>query len=142
MKGFDFAKQHLGQHNKDDILIIHEPAPLPGPVKGHTTPSENGDVPSPKSKIPSKNIRHRGRLVLSFLGCFLLQNLFLLSWLILISEPRVMSIALGQQPGGRLTSPVLHISPEAFSVPSAGPPDPAVRYLPVKCLFVLGCSQI
>ncbi|KAL1777674.1 UPF0606 protein KIAA1549-like isoform X1 [Sigmodon hispidus] len=62
VKGFDFAKQHLGQHNKDDILIIHEPAPLPGPVKDHTTPSENGDVPSPKSKMPSKNIRHRGRV--------------------------------------------------------------------------------
>ncbi|XP_027698157.1 UPF0606 protein KIAA1549 homolog [Vombatus ursinus] len=62
VKGFDFAKQHLGQHNKDDILIIHEPAPLPGPVKDNTPPSENGDVPSPKSKISSKNIRHRGRI--------------------------------------------------------------------------------
>ncbi|KAI5947992.1 UPF0606 protein KIAA1549 [Manis javanica] len=62
VKGFDFAKQHLGQHNKDDVLIIHEPAPLPGPVKDHTTPSENGDVPSPKAKIPSKNVRHRGRV--------------------------------------------------------------------------------
>ncbi|XP_045876198.1 UPF0606 protein KIAA1549 homolog [Meles meles] len=62
VKGFDFAKQHLGQHNKDDILMIHEPAPLPGPVKDHTTPSENGDVPSPKAKIPSKNVRHRGRV--------------------------------------------------------------------------------
>ncbi|XP_048193669.1 UPF0606 protein KIAA1549 homolog [Perognathus longimembris pacificus] len=62
VKGFDFAKQHLGQHNKDDILIIHEPAPLPGPVKEHATPSENGDVPSPKSKIPAKNARHRGRV--------------------------------------------------------------------------------
>ncbi|XP_043374909.1 UPF0606 protein KIAA1549 homolog isoform X7 [Dermochelys coriacea] len=64
VKGFDFAKQHLGQHNKDDILIIHEPAPLPGPLKD-TTPSENGDVPSPKSKTtskPSKNVRHRGRV--------------------------------------------------------------------------------
>ncbi|KAM7129801.1 UPF0606 protein KIAA1549 homolog isoform 2-T2 [Ciconia maguari] len=64
VKGFDFAKQHLGQHNKDDVLIIHEPAPLPGPIKD-TTPSENGDVPSPKSKIsskPSKNVRHRGRV--------------------------------------------------------------------------------
>ncbi|KAM9173555.1 UPF0606 protein KIAA1549 homolog isoform 3-T3 [Pangshura tecta] len=64
VKGFDFAKQHLGQHNKDDILIIHEPALLPGPIKD-TTPSENGDVPSPKSKItskPSKNVRHRGRV--------------------------------------------------------------------------------
>jgi hypothetical protein len=126
VKGFDFAKQHLGQHNKDDILIIHEPAPLPGPVKDHTTPSENGDVPSPKSKLPSKNIRLRGRLVLRFLDCSLLQTLFPLSWLILISETQVMSIALGRQPGGRLTSPVLHINPEAFSVPSAGPLDPAV----------------
>ncbi|KAM5302639.1 UPF0606 protein KIAA1549 homolog [Glossophaga mutica] len=62
VKGFDFAKQHLGQHNKDDILIIHEPAPLPGPVKDHTTPSENGDVPSPKAKVPSRNLRHRGRI--------------------------------------------------------------------------------
>ncbi|CAH7471202.1 D630045J12Rik [Phodopus roborovskii] len=62
VKGFDFAKQHLGQHNKDDILIIHEPGPPPGPVKDHTTPSENGDVPSPKPKIPSKNVRHRGRV--------------------------------------------------------------------------------
>ncbi|XP_040400906.1 UPF0606 protein KIAA1549 homolog isoform X3 [Cygnus olor] len=64
VKGFDFAKQHLGQHNKDDVLIIHEPAPLPGPVKD-TTPSENGDVPSPKSKTsskPSKTVRHRGRV--------------------------------------------------------------------------------
>ncbi|KAJ7414821.1 hypothetical protein WISP_81698 [Willisornis vidua] len=62
VKGFDFAKQHLGQHNKDDVLIIHEPAPLPGPIKD-TTPSENGDVPSPKSKTstkPSKTVRHRG----------------------------------------------------------------------------------
>lgn len=71
VKGFDFAKQHLGQHNKDDILIIHEPAPLPGPMKDHTTPSENGDVPSPKAKIPSKNIRHRGRFLLLFLYCSL-----------------------------------------------------------------------
>ncbi|XP_033918727.1 UPF0606 protein KIAA1549 homolog isoform X2 [Melopsittacus undulatus] len=64
VKGFDFAKQHLGQHNKDDVLIIHEPAPLPGPIKD-TTPSENGDVPSPKSKTsskPSKTARHRGRV--------------------------------------------------------------------------------
>ncbi|XP_039218284.1 UPF0606 protein KIAA1549 homolog isoform X3 [Crotalus tigris] len=64
VKGFDFAKQHLGQHNKDDILIIHEPTPLPGPIKD-TTPSENGGLPSPKTKLsskPSKNVRHRGRV--------------------------------------------------------------------------------
>ncbi|KAK2096709.1 hypothetical protein P7K49_025743 [Saguinus oedipus] len=34
---------------------------LARPVKDHTTPSENGDVPSPKSKILSKNVHHRGR---------------------------------------------------------------------------------
>ncbi|XP_069927545.1 UPF0606 protein KIAA1549 homolog [Oryctolagus cuniculus] len=61
VKGFDFAKQHLGQH-KDDILITHEPAPLPGPAKDHATPSENGDVPSPKPKAPAKDLRHRGRV--------------------------------------------------------------------------------
>lgn len=79
MKGFDFAKQHLGQHNKDDVLIIHEPAPLPGPVKDHTTPSENGDVPSPKAKVPSKNVRHRGRFVLGFLYYTVSQSRFLFS---------------------------------------------------------------
>ncbi|XP_030741130.2 UPF0606 protein KIAA1549 homolog [Echinops telfairi] len=62
VKGFDFAKQHLGQHNKDDILIIHEPVPPPGPVKEHTPPSENGDVPSPQAKAPAKSLRHRGRI--------------------------------------------------------------------------------
>ncbi|XP_010598078.1 UPF0606 protein KIAA1549 homolog isoform X1 [Loxodonta africana] len=62
VKGFDFAKQHLGQHNKDDILIIHEPVPPPGPVKDHTPPSENGDVPSPQAKVPTKSLRHRGRV--------------------------------------------------------------------------------
>lgn len=79
MKGFDFAKQHLGQHNKDDILIIHEPAPLPGPVKDHTTPSESGDVPSPKAKIPSKSVRHRGRFLLGFLYFSLSWHAFLCS---------------------------------------------------------------
>uniref|UniRef100_A0A8C5Q0T3 KIAA1549 n=1 Tax=Leptobrachium leishanense TaxID=445787 RepID=A0A8C5Q0T3_9ANUR len=64
VKGFDFAKQHLGQHNKEDILVIHEPPPpvLHGPLKD-STPSENGDVPTPKSKGSSKPLRvgrHRG----------------------------------------------------------------------------------
>ncbi|XP_055979945.1 UPF0606 protein KIAA1549 homolog [Sorex fumeus] len=62
VKGFDFAKQHLGQHSKDDILIVHEPAPLPAPGKDHPTPSENGDVPSPKAKLAPKTARHRGRV--------------------------------------------------------------------------------
>ncbi|KAJ8374231.1 hypothetical protein SKAU_G00048110 [Synaphobranchus kaupii] len=52
VKGFDFAKLHLGQHSKDDIMVIQEPGPLPVPVK-EVTPSENGDVPTPKSKTSS-----------------------------------------------------------------------------------------
>ncbi|XP_078529129.1 UPF0606 protein KIAA1549 homolog [Lissotriton helveticus] len=70
VKGFDFAKQHLGQHNKDDVLIIHEPAPLPVPTKD-ATPSENGDVPTPKSKTSSKSckaLRRRGRVTPSDAG--------------------------------------------------------------------------
>ncbi|XP_018424915.1 PREDICTED: UPF0606 protein KIAA1549 homolog [Nanorana parkeri] len=67
VKGFDFAKQHLGQHNKDEVLIVHEP-PLPvlhGPLKD-STPSENGDIPSPKSKASAKHNkvgRHRSSRV-------------------------------------------------------------------------------
>ncbi|KAM4675762.1 UPF0606 protein KIAA1549 homolog [Discoglossus pictus] len=67
VKGFDFAKQHLGQHNKDEVLVVHEPPPpvLHGPLKD-STPSENGDVPTPKSKgstKPPKVGRHRGSRV-------------------------------------------------------------------------------
>ncbi|XP_053574916.1 LOW QUALITY PROTEIN: UPF0606 protein KIAA1549 homolog [Bombina bombina] len=67
VKGFDFAKQHLGQHNKDEVLVVHEPPPpvLHGPLKD-STPSENGDVPTPKSKSsskPPKVGRHRGSRV-------------------------------------------------------------------------------
>ncbi|KAM4748711.1 UPF0606 protein KIAA1549 homolog [Rhinophrynus dorsalis] len=67
VKGFDFAKQHLGQHNKDEVLVVHEPPPpvLHGHLKD-STPSENGDVPSPKSKgssKPPKVGRHRGSRV-------------------------------------------------------------------------------
>ncbi|XP_036373971.1 UPF0606 protein KIAA1549-like [Megalops cyprinoides] len=66
VKGFDFAKLHLGQHSKDDIMVIQEPAPLPSvPVK-EVTPSENGDVPTPKSKDSStkasRAARRRGRI--------------------------------------------------------------------------------
>ncbi|XP_066446896.1 UPF0606 protein KIAA1549 homolog isoform X2 [Eleutherodactylus coqui] len=67
VKGFDFAKQHLGQHNKDDVLVIHEPPPsvLHGPLKD-STPSENGDIPTPRSKCstkPHKVGRHRSSRV-------------------------------------------------------------------------------
>ncbi|XP_072000934.1 UPF0606 protein KIAA1549 homolog isoform X2 [Engystomops pustulosus] len=67
VKGFDFAKQHLGQHNKDEVLVVHEPPPpvLHGPLKD-STPSENGDIPTPKSKgstKPHKIGRHRSSRV-------------------------------------------------------------------------------
>ncbi|XP_040293269.1 UPF0606 protein KIAA1549 homolog isoform X1 [Bufo bufo] len=65
VKGFDFAKQHLGQHNKDEVLMVHEPPVLHGPLKD-STPSENGDIPTPKSKGStklSKIGRHRSSRV-------------------------------------------------------------------------------
>ncbi|XP_067907155.1 UPF0606 protein KIAA1549 isoform X2 [Heterodontus francisci] len=62
VKGFDFAKQHIGQHGKDDILVIHEGLP-PAPAKD-STPSENGDVSSPQQKAAklSKGLRQRSRV--------------------------------------------------------------------------------
>lgn len=117
MKGFDFAKQHLGQHNKDDILIIHEPAPLPGPVKDHTTPSENGDVPSPKAKIPSKNVRHRGRFLSGFLCCSLSQSMFPFSVLSVSSVRRADGeYSLGLQPGTLATACPKSTNPRAPSL--------------------------
>uniref|UniRef100_A0A3B4A315 Uncharacterized protein n=1 Tax=Periophthalmus magnuspinnatus TaxID=409849 RepID=A0A3B4A315_9GOBI len=53
VKGFDFAKLHLGQQNKDDVMVIQEPSgppPLPASVKEGLTPSENGEIPTPASK--------------------------------------------------------------------------------------------
>ncbi|XP_074553921.1 UPF0606 protein KIAA1549 isoform X2 [Halichoeres trimaculatus] len=65
VKGFDFAKLHLGQHSKDDIMVIQEPGPLPVPVK-EATPSDGGDLNTPKSKGSStkaaRSGRRRGRL--------------------------------------------------------------------------------
>nr|XP_046183943.1 UPF0606 protein KIAA1549-like [Oncorhynchus gorbuscha] len=65
VKGFDFAKLHLGQHSKDDIMVIQEPGALPMPIK-EATPSEGGDVNTPKSKGSSTKAaranRRRGRL--------------------------------------------------------------------------------
>lgn len=65
VKGFDFAKLHLGQHSKDDIMVIQEPAPLPPSVK-EATPSEGGELNTPKSKSSStkasRAARRRGRL--------------------------------------------------------------------------------
>uniref|UniRef100_A0A3Q2QMN7 UPF0606 protein KIAA1549 n=1 Tax=Fundulus heteroclitus TaxID=8078 RepID=A0A3Q2QMN7_FUNHE len=65
VKGFDFAKLHLGQHSKDDIMVIQEAGPLPAPMK-EATPSDGGDLNTPKSKGSSTKAarysRRRGRL--------------------------------------------------------------------------------
>ncbi|XP_029018489.1 UPF0606 protein KIAA1549 [Betta splendens] len=65
VKGFDFAKLHLGQHSKDDIMVIQEPGPMPAPIK-EATPSDGGDLNTPKSKGSSTKVgrssRRRGRL--------------------------------------------------------------------------------
>ncbi|AWP08792.1 putative UPF0606 protein KIAA1549-like [Scophthalmus maximus] len=57
VKGFDFAKLHLGQQSKDDVMVIQEPGPLgPGPgslplsLKDGLSPSENGEIPTPMSR--------------------------------------------------------------------------------------------
>lgn len=60
VKGFDFAKLHLGQHSKDDIMVIQEPGPLPAPVK-EATPSDGGDLNTPKSKGSSTKAARSGR---------------------------------------------------------------------------------
>uniref|UniRef100_A0A3B4AV98 Uncharacterized protein n=1 Tax=Periophthalmus magnuspinnatus TaxID=409849 RepID=A0A3B4AV98_9GOBI len=63
VKGFDFAKLHLGQHSKDDIMVIQEPGPLPAPVK-EAAASDGGDLNTPKSKGSStkavRSSRRRG----------------------------------------------------------------------------------
>ncbi|XP_055087836.1 UPF0606 protein KIAA1549 [Periophthalmus magnuspinnatus] len=65
VKGFDFAKLHLGQHSKDDIMVIQEPGPLPAPVK-EAAASDGGDLNTPKSKGSStkavRSSRRRGRM--------------------------------------------------------------------------------
>uniref|UniRef100_A0A3Q1H7S3 Uncharacterized protein n=1 Tax=Anabas testudineus TaxID=64144 RepID=A0A3Q1H7S3_ANATE len=65
VKGFDFAKLHLGQHSKDDIMVIQEPGPMPAPIK-EGTPSDGGDLNTPKSKGSSTKVgrsgHRRGRL--------------------------------------------------------------------------------
>ncbi|XP_043072597.1 UPF0606 protein KIAA1549 isoform X2 [Puntigrus tetrazona] len=56
VKGFDFAKLHMGQHSKDDLMVIQEPLPLPVTAK-EQSPAENAEVPTPKSKASSKASR-------------------------------------------------------------------------------------
>lgn len=73
MKGFDFAKLHLGQQSKDDVMVIQEQDPDAGPlslsVKDGLSPSKNGEVPTPGSKNSSstkasRSGRRRERSVL------------------------------------------------------------------------------
>ncbi|KAK7890896.1 hypothetical protein WMY93_022859 [Mugilogobius chulae] len=64
VKGFDFAKLHLGQQNKDDVMVIQEPsgpAPLPLSIKDGLSPSENGEIPTPVSKGSSTKASHASR---------------------------------------------------------------------------------
>ncbi|RVE72258.1 hypothetical protein OJAV_G00060080 [Oryzias javanicus] len=66
VKGFDFAKLHLGQQSKDDVTVIQEPvppAPLPTAVKDGPSPSDNGEVATPKSKtsVSSTKASRSGR---------------------------------------------------------------------------------
>ncbi|XP_068170141.1 UPF0606 protein KIAA1549 [Antennarius striatus] len=75
VKGFDFAKLHLGQQSKDDVMVIQESAPAglgPGPpamsTKDGLSPSENGEIPTPipknlgSSTKASRNTRRRERI--------------------------------------------------------------------------------
>ncbi|KAK1887839.1 UPF0606 protein KIAA1549 [Dissostichus eleginoides] len=68
VKGFDFAKLHLGQQSKDDVMVIQEavqPGPGPGPLplcfKDGFSPSENGEIPTPLSKASTKASRSSRR---------------------------------------------------------------------------------
>ncbi|XP_051513138.1 UPF0606 protein KIAA1549-like isoform X1 [Myxocyprinus asiaticus] len=60
VKGFDFAKLHMGQHSKDDLMVIQEPLPHPVTAK-EQNPGENTEVPTPKSKTSSKTSRNGQR---------------------------------------------------------------------------------
>ncbi|XP_026221713.1 UPF0606 protein KIAA1549 isoform X3 [Anabas testudineus] len=60
VKGFDFAKLHLGQQSKDDCMVIQESVPPePGPlsIKDGLSTSENGEIPTPKSKISASSTK-------------------------------------------------------------------------------------
>eukprot|EP00066_Takifugu_rubripes_P016058 XP_011605324.1 PREDICTED: UPF0606 protein KIAA1549-like [Takifugu rubripes] len=68
VKGFDFAKLHLGQHSKDDVMVIQEAAPpgtgsgpLPMPAKDGLSRSDNGELPAPISKNSTKASRSSKR---------------------------------------------------------------------------------
>ncbi|KAM4572306.1 UPF0606 protein KIAA1549 isoform 6-T8 [Odontesthes bonariensis] len=64
VKGFDFAKLHLGQQSKDDVMVIqesvppeHGSGPLPVLIKDGLSPSENGEIPTPKSKTSASSTK-------------------------------------------------------------------------------------
>lgn len=61
VKGFDFAKLHLGQHGKDDVMVIQEAAPAgPGsgaPSKDGLSLSENGELPAPSAKTSAPSTK-------------------------------------------------------------------------------------
>ncbi|XP_034540771.1 UPF0606 protein KIAA1549 [Notolabrus celidotus] len=70
VKGFDFAKLHLGQQSKDDVMVIQESVPpglgpgqLPTSIKDGFSLSENGEIPTPVSKasINSTKASRSGR---------------------------------------------------------------------------------
>ncbi|XP_028305479.1 UPF0606 protein KIAA1549 isoform X2 [Gouania willdenowi] len=75
VKGFDFAKLHLGQPGKDDVMVIQEsvpsepgPGPLALPINDGFSPSENGTMPAPVTKASvfstkaSRTSRRRERI--------------------------------------------------------------------------------
>jgi len=59
VKGFDFAKLHLGQHGKDAILVLQEPGPLPAPPP-EATPTATLKSKGLSTKGPRTG-RRRGR---------------------------------------------------------------------------------
>uniref|UniRef100_A0A673LTX5 UPF0606 protein KIAA1549-like n=1 Tax=Sinocyclocheilus rhinocerous TaxID=307959 RepID=A0A673LTX5_9TELE len=61
VKGFDFAKLHMGQHSKDDLMVIQEPLPLPVAAKEQSQ-AENAEVPTLKSKASRNGQRRRGQI--------------------------------------------------------------------------------
>ncbi|XP_063053283.1 UPF0606 protein KIAA1549 isoform X2 [Engraulis encrasicolus] len=65
VKGFDFAKLHLGQPSKDDLRVIQEPGAATGTagtaVTKDTSTSESGDFQTAKN-ASSRTARKKGRI--------------------------------------------------------------------------------
>ncbi|XP_077565229.1 UPF0606 protein KIAA1549-like [Stigmatopora nigra] len=69
VKGFDFAKLHLGQQNKDDVIVVEESFPAePATISDMDRPSvsQNGDVTNDKNSASStkasRSFRRRERI--------------------------------------------------------------------------------